>query len=142
MDTVETIKLTPEGARKVLDTALAAAVPSGHSVSVAVCDDGGHLMAFQRADGAELISINVAINKARAAALMRFPTGKLSRTGNVRSDHHALAITLAAGTENFVTMEGGVPIIVKDTVVGGVSVSGAGKMDPELAQIGADVLNK
>jgi len=142
MDTIASLKMTPEGARKVLDAALEASKAAGYSVSVAVCDDGGHLMAFQRTEDAELASINVALNKARAAALMRFPTGKLSRTGNVRSDHHALAITLAAGAENVVTMEGGVPIEVEGHVVGGVAVSGAGKKDPDFAQAGADMLKK
>jgi tellurite resistance protein len=54
MDTITAIKLIPAGARKVLDAALAAAVPTGRPVSVAVCDEGGHLMAFQRSDDAEL----------------------------------------------------------------------------------------
>jgi uncharacterized protein GlcG (DUF336 family) len=74
--------------------------------------------------------------------LTRFPTGRLSPTGNIRDDHHSLAITLAAGPENFVSMEGGVPIKVNGKVIGGVSVSGAGKKDQELAQMAADVLSK
>lgn len=142
MDTITTIRLTPAGARKVLDAALAAAAAIGRPVSVAVCDDGGHLMAFQRSDDAEVYTINVAINKARAAALTRFPTGRLSPSGNMRDDHHCLAITFAAGPENFVSMEGGVPIKVNGTVIGGVSVSGAGKKDQELAQMAADTISK
>jgi len=142
MDTIAAIKLTPSGARKVLDAALAAAAPTGRPVSVAVCDEGGHLMAFQRSDDAELYTIPIAINKARGAALTRFPTGRLSPAGNIRDDHHSLAITLAAGPENFVSMEGGVPIKVNGKVIGGVSVSGAGKKDQELAQQAADILSK
>lgn len=142
MDTIAALKLTPAGARKVLDAALAAAAPTGRPVSVAVCDEGGHLMAFQRSDDAELYTIPIAINKARGAALTRFPTGRLSPTGNMRDDHHSLAITLAAGAENFVSMEGGVPIKVNGQVIGGVSVSGAGKRDQDLAQMAADILSK
>ena len=142
MDTKSALKLTPQGARKVLDAALDACAKFGRPVTVAVCDDGGHLMAFQRSEDAELYTIPIAINKARGAALTRFPTGRLSPTGNLRDDHHSLAITLAAGAENFVSMEGGVPIKVQGQVVGGVAVSGAGKKDQDLAQQAADVLSK
>lgn len=140
MDVYETIKLTPAGANKIAAKAIETAKAFSRPISVAICDDGGNLMAFQRSDNAELYTIQIALNKARAAALTRFPTGKLSPTGNVRSDHHALAITLAAGTENFVSMEGGVPIKYNGTVVGGVAVSGAGKHDQEIAQIAADII--
>jgi uncharacterized protein GlcG (DUF336 family) len=58
----------------------------------------------------------------------------------MRTDHHALAITLAAGPENFVSMEGGVPIKANGVVVGGVSVSGAGRKDQDLARTAADVI--
>ena len=111
-------------------------------MAVAVVDDGAHLMAFGRSDDAELYTIPIAIHKARGAALSRFATGRLSPTGNVRTDHQALAITLAAGTEYFVSMEDGVPIVVQGQVVGGVAVSGAGKKDQELAQQAADILSK
>jgi len=141
-DTLKALKLSRAGAMKVLDAAMAAAEKSGRPVSVAVADDGGHLMAFTRSDHAEKYTVLLAIHKARAAALTNFPTGRKSPTGNVRDDHHCLAITLAAGTENFVTMEGGVPIFVDGHVVGSVAVSGAGKRDQEIAQAGADVLAK
>ena len=143
MDTVKnSLKLTPAGARKVMDAAMEAAKPAGRPVSVAVVDDGGHLIAFIRSDDAELYTIPVVIHKARAAALTRFPTGRMSAAGNLRDDHHSLAITLAAGPDNFVSMEGGVPIKVNGVVVGGVAVSGAAKKDQEIAQTAADSLTK
>lgn len=131
-----------EGARKVLEAALAGAKETGRGVSVAVVDDGGHLMAFVRTDDADLISINVALAKARSAALTRFPTGKKSSSGNERSDHHALAITLAAGTDSFVSVGGGAPIVIKDQVVGGVSVSGAAHKDEEIAKMAGKILDQ
>jgi glc operon protein GlcG len=142
MDTMTALKLTREGAMKILDAALAGARSAGRPVSVAVVDDGGHLLAFSRTDDAELYSIPIAIAKARGAALTRFPTGKKSPTGNERSDHHALAITLAAGTDSFVSIPGGVPITVNGQVIGGIAVSGAGHKDQEIAASAAAIIGK
>jgi glc operon protein GlcG len=142
MDTMTALKLTREGAMKALDAALTGARSAGRPVSVAVVDDGGHLLAFSRTDDAELYSIPIAIAKARGAALTRFPTGKKSPTGNERSDHHALAITLAAGTDSFVSIPGGVPITVNGQVIGGIAVSGAGHKDQEIAASAAAIIGK
>jgi glc operon protein GlcG len=142
MDTFAALKLTREGAMKVLEAALQGAQTAGRSVSVAVVDDGGHLLAFSRTDHAELYTIPIAIAKARGAALTCFPTGKKSPTGNERSDHQALAITLAAGPDSFVSIPGGVPLTVDGQVVGAVAVSGAGNHDQTIAQSAASVITK
>jgi uncharacterized protein GlcG (DUF336 family) len=54
MDTLAARKLSKNGAMKVLNVALAAAESLNCAVSVAVVDDGGHLIAFGRSDRAEL----------------------------------------------------------------------------------------
>jgi uncharacterized protein GlcG (DUF336 family) len=141
MDTTTILKLTLEGATKVMNAVLKDAKGRGLEISVAVVDAGGHLIAFARTDHAELTTISIAENKARCAAYTNFPTGKKSRSGNERSDFHALAITLAAGPDKLVTMQGGLPLIVKGQCVGGVAVSGAGHSDGEIAQIGAAILD-
>jgi uncharacterized protein GlcG (DUF336 family) len=140
MDTKTTLKLTLQGAMKVLDAALKEATARGQEVSVAVVDTGGHLLAFARTDEAELQTINIAENKARSAAFSGIPTGKKSKAGNEGSDHHLLAITLAAGPDKVVTVQGGVPLIVNKQCVGGVGVSGAAHADGEIARAGADTL--
>jgi glc operon protein GlcG len=140
-DTISVLKLTREGATKIMDAVYKAAGKKANRMSVAIVDDGGNLILFSRSDDAGLTTPNVAMAKARAAAMTRFPTGKKSASGNERSDHHALAITLAAGTDRFVTMEGGIPIKVKGQVIGGVAVSGAGDNDPEIAAAGASILD-
>jgi glc operon protein GlcG len=140
MDTFTALKLTREGAMKILEAAIEGAKHTGRPVSVAVVDDGGHLIAFSRTDHIELYSLSIAIAKARAAALTRFPTGKKSPSGIDRSDHHALAITLAAGTDSFVSMPGGVPITVNGQVIGGIAVSGAGHSDEKIAASAAAVI--
>src|SRR6266568_71077 len=137
MDTMPSRKLTREGAMKVLEAAVSAAEAKGRSASIAVVDDGGHLLAFSRTDKAELYSIPICLAKARSAALTRFPSGKKSPTGNERDDHHALAITLAAGPGSFVTIAGGFPVFSEGEIVGAVGVSGAGIKDVEISQSAA-----
>jgi uncharacterized protein GlcG (DUF336 family) len=98
-----------------------AAVHKAHAltchVNIAVVDDGGHLICFTRSEKAELYSIAIAQAKAESAARMRFPSGKKSPTGNERNDHHALAITLAAGAGSFVTIPGGFPLFAEGEIV-------------------------
>jgi uncharacterized protein GlcG (DUF336 family) len=130
-------KLTLEGAQKAVEAALKAAKEAKKQISVCVADAGGHPIAFARTDKASLTTIEVANNKARCAAYTAFPTGKTSREGNERSDFHALAITLAAGTTNMVNMQGGVPVVINGECVGGVAVSGAGHSDGDIAWAGA-----
>jgi glc operon protein GlcG len=142
MYTTPTLELTRAGATRILESAVTAAERSGRAVSVAVVDAGGHLLAFARTDHGEPYCVASAIAKARGAALTRFPTGKKSPAGNERSDHHALAITLAAGPDSFVSMPGGVPVTVSGRIVGAVGVSGAGHKDAEIAEIAATALDK
>jgi glc operon protein GlcG len=142
MDTVASKKLTREGAMKVLGAAVDRAHALNCHVSIAVVDDGGHLIGFTRSEKAELYSIAIAQAKAKSAALTRFPSGKKSPTGNERDDHHALAITLAAGAGSFVTIPGGFPIFSEGEIVGAVGVSGAGIKDVEISQNAAAVLGK
>jgi len=142
MDIVAAKKMTREGAMKVLVAAVDRAQALNCHVSIAVVDDGGHLIAFTRSEKAELYSIALAQAKAKSAALTRFPSGKKSPTGNERDDHHALAITLAAGPGSFVTIEGGFPISSDGEIVGAVGVSGAAVKDIEIAQTAAAVLGK
>jgi glc operon protein GlcG len=136
MKTVTTIKLTQEGAMTILRGALDKARSLGVPASVAVVDDGGHLIAFGRSEEAELYSVAISQAKARSAALTRFPSGKKSPSGNERDDHHAIAITLAAGPGSFVTIPGGFPIMVNGRCIGAVGASGAAKNDIDIAQAG------
>ena len=140
VDTKTTLKITLQGATKVTAAALREAQAQGREISVAVVDAGGHLMAFARTDEAELQTIEIATNKARSAAFSGIPTGRKSKSGNEGSDHHLLAITLAAGLNNFVTVQGGIPIMVNGQCIGGVGVSGAAHSDGDLARAGAILL--
>jgi glc operon protein GlcG len=142
MKTTTTVKLTEEGAMTILRGALDKAHTLGVSASVAVVDDGGHLLAFGRSEEAELYSVALSQAKARSAALTRFPSGKKSPSGNERDDHHAIAITLAAGPGSFVTIPGGFPIMVNGRCVGAVGASGAAKNDIDIAQAGVTAFER
>jgi glc operon protein GlcG len=142
MKTKSAIKLTLDGAMMILQGALAKAKDLGAAASVTVVDDGGHMFAFGRSDEAELYSISIATAKARSAALTRFPSGKKSPSGTERDDHHALAITLAAGPGSFVTIPGGLPIFVDGHCIGAVAASGASKNDVTIAKAGIDAFEK
>jgi uncharacterized protein GlcG (DUF336 family) len=100
---------------------------------IAVTDDGGHLLAFARMDGAKVLSIDSAIAKARTAASSRVPTGALPED---------LERRLASATRGAHTnLRGGLPIVVRDEVVGAIGVgSGTGDQDVEVARAGIAAL--
>ena len=107
-------------------------------MDIAVVDDGGHLLAFIRMDGARVTSIDVSINRAFTAACAR------------RATHEYAAIAGAGGpafgmhTSNqgrFMIVGGGLPIFFKGSIVGGVGCSsGSAEQDREVAQAGIDRL--
>src|SRR5688572_13321359 len=108
------------------------------NVNIAVVDDGGHLIAFARMDGARPASIYTAITKATAAATLRQPTGTLPAGGepdlqlNLSLEH-----TAAASGGKVTTLFGGVPVEVEGQVIGAVGVGGGtGKQDAEIARAG------
>src|SRR4030095_9397553 len=136
MKTVTTIKLTQDGAMTILRGALDKARSLGVPASVAVVDDGGHLIAFGRSEEAELYSVAILPAKGRRAAPTRFPAGETRPSGNKRYDHHAIAIMVAAGPGSCVTIPGGFPIMVNGRCIGAVGASGAAKNDIEIAQAG------
>src|ERR1700733_13535588 len=88
-------KLTLEGARAVLASAERRAEEIRVPMDIAVVDDGGHLLVFERMEGAKLSSIAIAIVKAHAAALRRGATGP-SMTGDQVNLPTALGLAIAA----------------------------------------------
>src|SRR6202162_5008158 len=88
-------KLTLEGAEAILAAAKAQAARIGVPMNIAVVDDGGYLLAFARMDGAKPASIDIAINKAHAAAIRRQDTGP-ARSGD--EERGFLCMGLAIGS--------------------------------------------
>ena len=130
-------RLTQEGARAVVAVAEAKAREFNCPIDVAVVDDGGHLMEFSRMDGAKPSSIEIAIVKARAAALRRSPTGPAKSDPNLLI---ALGLAITGGGQQ-IPIRGGVPLTARGEVVGGVGVSGASEeQDLAAAEAGAAAL--
>jgi glc operon protein GlcG len=104
-----------------------------------VVDDGGHLLAFARMDGARPASVNTALIKAVSAATFRQETGPLPAKGEPDL-HLSLSLQTASGGR-VTTLKGGVPIMVDGQVVGGVGVGGGtGEQDAEVAKAGIQAL--
>lgn len=132
-------RLTLAGARAVLQAAERRASELGCPVNIAVVDDGGHLLAFARMDGAKPSSIEIALTKARAAALRRAPTGP-PMMGDQLNLLLGLALAAARGDQQ-TPIRGGLPLIVEGEVVGAIGVSaGTEEQDVDIARAGADAL--
>lgn len=128
-------KLTLEGAEAILAAAKAQAARMNVPMNIAVVDDGGHLLAFARMDGAKPASIDIAINKAVAAAIRRQNTGP-ARSGNEVSV--LISLGLAIGSHARQTpIRGGLMLEVNGECVGGIGVSaGTEDEDTEVARAG------
>ena len=126
-------RLTVAGARTIIHGAVAKANEIGQPECVAVVDDGGHLLAFIRMEGAYALSNDTAIAKAVTAAIYRAPTGEIPEGPDIR---------LAIATQGKrINLPGGLPIIVDGKCVGGVGVgSGTGAEDRVCANAGLAML--
>jgi uncharacterized protein GlcG (DUF336 family) len=132
--------ITSDQAQTVIAAGEARATKIGVPANIAVLDAGTHLKAFSRMDGALIGSIDIALNKARTAALFGMPTeaiGEFCRPGGT-----------SPGLENtnggLVVFAGGIPLTAPDgTVIGAVGVSGgAVAQDLDIAEAAAAALRK
>jgi glc operon protein GlcG len=115
-DTVPHLKLTYEGANKILAAAVAKANAIGAPQCIVVSDDGGHMLAFARMDGAKVLSIDSATMKAKTAASSRVPTGGIPDA--------VLEGRLVAATQGKLTnLKGGYPIVVDGKVIGAIGLA-------------------
>jgi len=117
--------LTADGARAVLDAALAEADRIGVPECVAVVDAGGHLLAFGRSDGARTGSISIALTKAVSAATRKRPTGEEGGGDPMTTVRLALAADRVTG------VGGGFPILADGQVAGAIGVS-SGTVDEDI----------
>jgi glc operon protein GlcG len=125
--------LTAAEVRRMLAAARAEAEQNLWAVSIAIVDDGGHLLALERLDGASPQSAEVATHKARSAALMRLPTKALEDIIKARP-----ALVTMPGV---VRVQGGLPIQHGADCVGAVGVAGAASdQDERVAAAGIAAL--
>ena len=125
--------LTLEDCRKVSAAAQAEAIRNKWNVCIAILDDGGHLLHLERMDGATPANADIAVQKARTAALTR-------RTSKMWEDRVA-AGRLAMLKMPVLPVQGGVPIMVEGVCVGAVGVSGVqSHEDEQIAEAGIKTL--
>src|SRR4051812_44867480 len=125
-DTAISVRLTEDGALKLLHAAAAKAREMNVPQCISVVDAGGHLLAFLRMDGAFVLSIDTCLRKAMTAASYGEPTGNL---------REGIDLKLAVATDGKrINLPGGLPIIVDGQVIGAIGVgSGTGEQDREVA---------
>ena len=120
--------LTLAGAVRLADAAEAEAKARGVAVCIAVVDQAAHMMLFRRMDHAALVSVDVALGKARTAALMKKTARFFEEM--IDSGHPSL---LSVGT--LMPLRGGEPVPGGAGIVGAIGISGAaGDVDEAIAQ--------
>jgi glc operon protein GlcG len=126
--------LSLEDARKAAAAANAEAKKNGWTMAIAIVDDGGHLIYFERIDETQIASVDIAIGKARTAVNFKRPTKALEDA--INGGQYAI-LTFP----NSIPREGGLPILVDGKVVGGIGVSGQkSSEDTQVAIAGVDAL--
>jgi uncharacterized protein GlcG (DUF336 family) len=125
-----------ENAKKAAAAALAEARKNNWNMAAAVVDPAGDLVYFEKLDGTQAASVNIAVDKARSSARFKRPT-------------KALQDVLAAGGEGLrllglqgaVPVDGGVPILIDGKIVGAIGLSGGtSAQDGQCAAAGAAVV--
>ena len=121
-------------AHRLIAAAEAKAKAMGHPFVIAVCDESGVLKAFSRMDGAALLSVQIAQDKAYTAVGFGLSTDGWHEF--IKNDP-PLAAGAVGGIDRLVVFGGGYPIKIGDAIVGAIGVSGGHyTQDMEVAKAG------
>ena len=125
-----------DNAKKAAAAALAEARKNNWTMAVAIVDPSGNLVYYEKMDNTQLGSAMVAVDKARSAALFKRPT---------KAFQDALASGGAGmrvlGLQGVVPVEGGIPLVMDNKIVGAIGVSGdSSEHDGQCAKAGSDTL--
>ena len=131
-------KLTLEDTKLMMEAAEQRATEIGIDMDIAIVDDGGNLLLFQRMDNARITSITIAIDKAFTAGAAR----KSTRAYGDVSGPGAPAFGINSSINGrFMIFAGGLPIFIEEHPVGGIGCSsGSPDQDEIVAQAGLDAL--
>ncbi|MGH6771493.1 MAG: GlcG/HbpS family heme-binding protein [Xanthobacteraceae bacterium] len=125
--------LTSADLGKAMAACRAEAEKNKWNVSIAIVDDGGYLLAFERMEGAPSITAEVAIGKAHTSAVSKRP----SKFFEERVKERPAFANFPAG----ILIQGGLPILVRGDCVGAIGVSGvASHEDEQIAQAGVSAI--
>jgi uncharacterized protein GlcG (DUF336 family) len=137
-DVVEKQSVSSELAHRMISAAEAKAGEIGTPMVVAVCDESGVLKAFSRMDGAALLSVQVAQDKAYTAVGFGMSTDAWHP---FIKDDPPLAAGAVGGIDRLVIFGGGYPIKIGESIIGAIGVSGGHySQDMEVAQAGLSVV--
>jgi uncharacterized protein GlcG (DUF336 family) len=138
-DTFEKTSITSDLAHRMIAAAEAKANEMGHPFVIAVVDDSGVLKAFSRMDGAALLAVQVAQDKAYTAVGFGLPTDAWH---DFIKDDPPLALGAPAAIDRLVVFGGGYPISIGGKLAGGIGVSGGHySQDMEVAQAGLSAVS-
>jgi uncharacterized protein GlcG (DUF336 family) len=105
-------------AKKISAGAVAESKKNGWRMAIAIVDNHGFLVYYERMDDTQTASVGVALDKAKAAATFRRPTKAFE-------DGIAKGRVALLGLSGATPIEGGLPIMSGGKVIGGIGVSGA-----------------
>ena len=127
--------LTLEEANRMVQAGIAKAVELNVNMSIAVCDAGGSLLAFNRMPGASAVSAAVAQGKAAAAAGFGRPSGSL------QADSPVIQSIISSLGGRMLAAQGAVPVRKDGELAGAIGGSGAtGEQDEDCAKAGLAAL--
>jgi uncharacterized protein GlcG (DUF336 family) len=128
--------VTLDVAKKAVAPAIAVARKNGFKMAVAIVDPSGNLVYFEKMDDTQNASSDIAIDKARSAALFKRPTKSLQ--DQVAAGGEGIRFLSLKGA---IPVDGGFPLIVGGKIVGAIGASGGtSAQDAQCAQAGADSL--
>jgi uncharacterized protein GlcG (DUF336 family) len=137
-ETFNKASITTEAAHRIVAAAEAKAKAMGHPFVIAVCDESGVLKAFSRMDGAALLSVQIAQDKAYTAVGFGLSTDAWHEF--IKNDP-PLAAGAVGGIDRLVVFGGGYPLKAGDVIIGAIGVSGGHyKQDMEVAEAGLAAL--
>lgn len=133
---INVVRLDLADARILLEGGRAEAEKIGVPMCIAIVDESGNLIAFERMEGGKVTSTTIAIDKAYTAAAAKRATHEYGQASQPGSP--AYGINSAIGGRLMV-VGGGLPVIADGAVVGGIGVSsGTPAQDQQVAQAGLD----
>ncbi len=136
MMTVQRLDLAD--ATKMLAGARAKAEEIGVPMCIAITDDGGNLIAFERMDGGKVTSTTIAIDKSFTASGAKKATHEYGAISRPEGPTHGINSAIGG---RLMVVGGGLPVMVDGACVGGIGVSsGTPAQDMEVAQAGITAL--
>jgi len=129
-------RLDAADARLLIEGAAAHAAGIGVPMCIAITDESGHLVAFERMDGGKVTSITIAIDKAFTAGAARKATHEYGEASQPGAPAYGIASAIGG---RLMVVAGGLPVVVDGAVVGGIGVSsGTPAQDRDVAQAGVE----